>query len=328
VKVLVATSDLAVFDVFQGVEGIEYKEALFTGGLYDELPGAQLVIVDFDELVPHPYSIEMVRDLLENSEVPYVPSKQFLEEPDRWIMEARRVRGEITGLPSKRTIAFTSYSGGTGKTILSVDTALHFARRTKLPALLTEFTYGESAIAALIGKDVPHLFDLSTQPDIEPATWKGITVVPMDYEHCRDLSVQLIGRYLKEQSARHVLTVADVHYPHALLSAIREDIDQWYIVTTPRPDAIENARKLKEELGRRAGIVLNQKGTLDSIALSGIERALDLPNVGQADRFEGKLGKPILAQTYGEQNWRQYEPNLATRISRALGFSRNSHQRS
>lgn len=324
-KVLVATPDLAVFDAFQGVEGVEYKEALFTGGLYDELPGAQLVIVEFEELVPHPYSVEMVRDLLENSEVPYATSDDFLAEPDRWIMEARRVRGEITGLPSKRSIAFTSYSGGTGKTVLSIDTALHFARRTKLPVLLTDFSYGESGVAALIGQQVPHLFDLATQPDTQPAQWKGVTVVPMDYENCRDLSVQLIGKYLKERITQHVLTVVDIQYPHALLSGIREEIDQWYVVATPRPDAVENARKLKEELGRRAGIILNRKGSLDSIALSGIERTLDLPDVGQADRFEGKLGREVLLETYGEKNWRQYEPNLVARIGRAFGFSRNSH---
>jgi hypothetical protein len=309
VKVLVATPDLAVFDAFEGVDGVEYKEALFTGGLYDELAGAQLVIVDFDKLVPHPYSTEMVRDLLKNSDVPYATSDEFLAEPDRWIMEARRVRGEITGLPSKRTVGFTSYSGGTGKTVLSIDTARHFARRTRLPVLLTEFSYGESAITALIGDDVPHLFDLATQPDAEPASWGGVTVVPMDYENCRDLSSQLIGKYLRERMAEHVLTVIDAQYPHALLSAIEDEIDQW----------------LKDELGRRADVVLNQKGTLDSIALSGMERALDLPDVGQADRFEGKLGKSILAETYGERNWRQYEPNFIARIGRAFGFSRNSH---
>ncbi|MBS1253492.1 MAG: hypothetical protein MAG451_02541 [Anaerolineales bacterium] len=325
-KVLVATSDLAVFDAFEGVDGVEYEEALFTGGLYEELPGAQLVIVDIEQLVPHPYSVEMVRDLLENSEVPCATSEEFLAEPDRWIMEARRVRGEITGLPSKRSIAFASYSGGTGKTVLALDTALHFARRTKLPVLLTEFIYGESGIAALIGRDVPHLFDLATQPDAQPATWKGVTVVPMDYDNCRDLSVQLIGKYLKEAFARHVLTVADVHFPHALLSGISEEIDQWYVIATPRPDAVENARKLKEEIGRRAGVVLNQKGTLDGIALSGIERTLDLPDVGQADRFEGQLGKAMLMETYGEENWRQYEPNFVARIGRALGFGRNSNQ--
>jgi hypothetical protein len=325
VKVLVATPDLAVFDAFSGVDGVEYKEALFTGGLYEELPGAQLVIVDFDDLVPHPYSIEMVRDLIENAEVPYTSSFQFLAEPDRWIMEARRVRGEITGLPSKRSLAFASYSGGTGKTVLSIDTAVHFARRTRLPVLLTEFTYGDSAIASLIGKDVPHLFDLATQADTHPAVWKGVTVVPMDYENCRDLSIQLIGKYLKEQLGRHVLSVIDTQYPHALLSAISEEVDQWYVVTTSRPDAVENARKLKKELGNRAGIILNQSGTLDSIALSGIDRILDLPNVGQADRFEGKLGKRLLAETYGEKNWRKYEPNLVTRIGRSIGVGRNSH---
>ena len=324
-KVLVATPDLTIFDAINGVEGIEYKEALFTGGLYEELPGAQLVIVDFEHLIPHPYSTEMVRDLLDSADIPYVSSQDFLAEPDRWIMEARRVRGEITGLPSKRSIAFTSYSGGTGKTVIAIDTALHFARRTKLPVLLTEFSYGDSAIAALIGKEVPHLFDLATQPDAEPATWKGVTVIPMDYDNCRDLSIQLIGRYLKEQLGRHVLSVIDIQYPHALLSAINDEIDQWYVVATPRPDAIENAQKLKNELGPRAGIVLNQRGTLDGIALNGIERALDLPNVGQADRFEGRLGKLLLAHTYGEKNWRQYEPNFITRIGRTLGFSRNSH---
>ena len=325
-KVLVATPELAVFDAFQGVDGVEYKEELFTGGLYQELPGAQLVIVDFDRLVPHPYSVEMIQELLENSDIPYVSSKEFLAEPDRWILEARRVRGEITGLPAKRIVAFASYSGGTGKTVLSIDTALHFARRTKLPVLLTEFTYGESALAALTGQEVPHLFDLATQPDAEPAAWKGVTLIPMDYENCRDLSAQLLGRYLKEQMARHVLTVIDCQYPHALLGAIRDDIDQWYVVATPRPDAVENAQKLKEELGRRAGIILNRKGTLDSVALAGIERTLDLPDVGQADRFEGKLGKLILAQLYGEKNWRRYEPSLAARIGRAIGFGRNSNQ--
>lgn len=326
-KVLVATPELAVFDAFQGIDGIEYKEELFTGGLYQELPGVQLVIVDFDKLVPHPYSIEMIQELLENSEVPYVSSREFLAEPERWILEARRVRGEITGLPAKRIVAFASYSGGTGKTVICIDTALHFARRTKLPVLLTEFTYGESALAAFSGQEVPHLFDLTTQPNTAPAVWKGVTLIPMDYEHCRDLAMQLIGRYLKEQMARHVLTVIDVHYPHALLGAIRDEIDQWYIVATPRPDAVENAQKLKEELGRRAEIILNRKGTLDSIALGGIERALDLPDVGQADRFEGKLGKQVLSHIYGKNNWRRYEPSFAARIGRALGFGRHRNQR-
>ena len=33
-------------------------------------------------------------------------------------MEARRLGGEATDLPTKRTVAFVSYSGGVGKTVL------------------------------------------------------------------------------------------------------------------------------------------------------------------------------------------------------------------
>ena len=326
-NVLVATKALPVFDVLQGVEGIECEEALFTGQVYESLANVQLVVVDFEDLVPHPYTTEMLQDLLTESGIPFVSSKEFLAQPEHWITEARRVKGEITPLPTKKTIAFVSYSGGTGKTTLALDTALHFARRTKLPVLLTEFTYGQSALAALVGVEMPHLFDLATQPDAEAVTWHGVTLIPMDYEHCSDLSIHLIGRYLKEQIAEHVLTVVDSRWPHALIGAIRDEIDHWFVVATPRADTIENATRLKEELGPKAAIILNQKGgPMDSLALSGVERALDLPHIRQADRFEGQLGRPILAQAYGPQNWRRYEPkNLLARLGHALGFGRDRH---
>lgn len=326
-KVMVATKALPVFDVLQGIDGIECEEALFTGQVYETLSEVQLVIVDFEDLVPHPYTTEMLQGLLAESGVPFVSSTDFLAEPERWITEARRVKGEITPLPDKKTIAFVSYSGGTGKTTLALDTALYFARRTKLPTLLTEFTYGESALAAVTGVEMPHLFDLATQPDAEAVTWHGVTLVPMDYEHCSDLSIHLISKYLKEQIAEHVLTVVDSHWPHALIEAIKDEVDQWFAVATPRADTVENARKLKEELGAKAAIILNQKGgALDSLALSGVERALDLPYIRQVDRFEGQLGKLILAQTYGPQNWRRYEPqSFIARLGHTLGFGRYRH---
>jgi len=34
-RILIATKTLAVFDVLKGMEGIECKEALFTGQIYD-----------------------------------------------------------------------------------------------------------------------------------------------------------------------------------------------------------------------------------------------------------------------------------------------------
>ncbi len=308
-KVLVATRDLGVFDSLQGLSGVEVESALFTGQIYEALPGAQLIIVDFDDLVEHPYSVGMLRGLLAESDVPFVSSEEFLAEPDAWLTEARRAGGEATALPTKRTIAFVSYSGGVGKTVLAMDTAVHFARRAKLPVCLLEFAYGESAAQALIGQNAPALFELATQPDVEPLVWQGVTLVPMDYDNSRDLSIQLLGKYLKDVIREHVLTVIDAHWPHALIGAVRDDIDRWYVVATPRPDAVENAIKLSAELGPKASIVMNQKGgVVDSLALSGIERAVELPVVKEADRWTGNLGKRVLMHTYGEGTWGRYEP--------------------
>lgn len=322
-KVLVATKDLAVFDALQGITGLEYEEALFTGQIYEAVPGAQLVIIDFDDLVEHPYSVGMLRGILSDSDVPFVSSEEFLAEPDSWLGEARRLGGEATELPTKRTVSFVSYSGGVGKTVLAMDTAAHFARRAKLPVALLEFTYGESAVSALVGQAVPALFELATQPDIEPYVWNGVTLVPMDYDNARDLSIQLLGKYLKDITREHVLTVIDAHWPHALIGAVRDEIDRWYVVATPRPDAVENAEKLAAELGPKANVVLNQKGGMvDSLALSGIERAVELPVVKEADRWQGNLGKRILLHTYGEGTWGAYEPtglftNFRKRFSRS-----------
>lgn len=308
-KVLVATKELAVFDALQGLSGLDTEEALFTGQIYESLPGAQLIIVDFDDLVEHPYSVGMLRGILSDSDVPFVSSEEFLAEPDSWLKEARRLGGEATDLPTKRTVAFVSYSGGVGKTILAMDTAAHFARRAKLPVAMLEFSYGESAVGALVGQTIPALFELATQPDVEPTVWNGVTLVPMDYDNSRDLSIQLLGKYLKDVMREHVLTVIDAHWPHALIGAVRDEVDRWYVVATPRPDAVENAEKLAAELGPKAAVILNQKGGMvDSFAMSGIDRAVELPRIKEADRWGGSLGKKVLLHTYGQGTWGAYEP--------------------
>ena len=307
-KVLVATKDLAVFDALQGIDGLEVDRALFTGQIYDALPGSRLVVVDFDDLVEHPYSVGMLRGVLSDSDVPFVSSEEFLAEPDSWLAEARRLAGDASDLPTKRTIAFVSYSGGVGKTVLAMDTAAHFVRRCKLPACVLEFSYGESALAARMDQEIPALFELATQPNVEPHKWNGVTLVPMDYDNSRDLSIQLLGKYLKDIMREHVLTVIDSHWPHALIGAVRDEIDRWYVVGTPRPDAMDNAEKLASELGPKAVILLNQKGGLgDSLALQGIQRAIEVPVEREPDRFTGKLGKRVLMHTYGEPTWGQYE---------------------
>lgn len=315
-KVLTATKALGVFDVLEDMEDVEQKQALFTGQIYDALPEVPLVIIDFDDVVEHPYDVEMIRRVLAEKGILFASSEEFLAQPERWINDAKAVRGQFTRLPEKRGIAFVSYSGGTGKTTLALDTALHFARRTKMPVMIAEFTYGVSALAALTGLEMPHLFDLATQLDVEAARWKGVTLAPMDYENCQDLSIRQIGRYLEEQMNRHVLTIVDSPWRHGLIGAVQENVDEWFVVATPRVDAVQNAQKLLEELGdSRASIIVNRKGgVVDRFALSELDSALDLEEIRQPERFEGKLGKQVLSLTYGSKTWRRYEKGVIDRL--------------
>ena len=326
-RVLIATKALAVFDVLEEMEDVEHRQALFTGQIYDALSDVQLVIIDFEDVVEHPHALELIRRVFAEEEVVFASSADFLAEPDRWIDEARRKKGKLMRLPDKRVIGFTSYSGGTGKTTLALDTALHFARRTGRGVAIVEFTYGVSALHALTGLEMPHLFDLATQLDVEAARWKDVTLVPMDYKNCQDLPVDQLRRYLKEQIDIHVLTIIDSRWPHGLIGAAQREVDEWFVVATPRVDAVNNAKKLRDELGEnKASIIINGKGRIvDSLALTGTERALDLPQLRQPDRFEGKLGKKLLSLAYGAKTWRRYEKGLIVRLrDRLTGRSTRS----
>ena len=323
-RVLIATKVLAVFDALKDIKDIELKEALFSGQIYEGLAGVQLAIIDFEDVVPHPRSLDMLKKVLAETGVLFISSQEFLAQPDRWLAEARAAKGELTALPQQKAVAFVSYSGGTGKTVLALDTAVHFARRTKMPVLLAEFTYGESALPSMTGQDMPHqLFDLATQLDVETPKYKGVTLVPMDYEYCRDLPVRQLAQYFEEQMEKHILMVVDSRWPHGLIGAVQDEIDEWFVVATPRIDTVENARRLHQELEkleRKASIIINQKSTVDSLALAGFEGALDLPRIRQPDRLEGQLGREILSLIYGKKNWRKYEPkgffaNLGRRFS-------------
>lgn len=312
-KVLVAARALEVFEALQRIEDVEYEEALFTGQIYSAIPSCQLIIIDYEDLVEHPYDVRMIRELLAESNVRTYSSEEFLLDPGKCIREAEIRPGSMTRLPEKYTVGFVSYSGGTGKTTLALDTALHFARQTdkhrqaSLPVMLIEFTYGDSALASVLGLEMPHVYDMATKTDVDPMRFNGVTLIPMDYVNCKNLSVDLLRNYIKRQMANHVLTIVDSYWPHGLIGAVKEDVDRWFVVGTPRLDAIVNARKLKEELGSEAGIVLNMMDSVtDNLALAGMERELDLARLDRVDRFEGKLGKQILAQIYGPA-WQEFE---------------------
>ncbi len=310
----VATRNLKVFEVLDGF-GVEYQVGLYTDQLCEALQRVGAVIVDEADLVPLRYTVAAAMGMMAQQNIERVSSELFLKEPKEFIDRIKPVRGAI---PPKRTIAFVSASGGTGKTTLALDTVLRFARATQKimerPALLIEFTHGTSALAALTGLQMPNLFELVTEvEEREPAHHQGVTLIPMEYGTARDLSRELAGDYLKKQIGSHILTVIDSPWPHGLLAAVQPLVDRWLIVTTPRVDAVVNAEKLKDELKERAYIVLNQRsGLVDTLALSRFEKDLELPRVPRPEAFEGKvLGETILQWLYGKQAWARYSKPIS-----------------
>jgi hypothetical protein len=321
-KVLVATASVEALSHLQGQKGLAIQPVLYADQVAEALAAKeapQLVILDWSDVVLDSYPVQQIKERLlqlQQTGTVYLSSQEFLAQSDRYLKAAREsARGADANLPlGRQCIAFVSYSGGTGKTTLALDTALHFAQRTKRPVLLVEFTYGNSALTALTGHKLPSLYELATQLVAAPANWQGVSLVPMDYENCQDLSVQLFGQYLKTQMAAHDLTVVDSTWPHGLLSAIADEVDRWLVVTTQRSDALANARRLKAELGDKATVILNRRERANGLDLAGLGEPWELPQVGHANRLEGELGQRILAQVYGVANWREYEPSnlLAT----------------
>lgn len=322
-EIFVATRNLGVFEVLSQ-RGISCQAGLFTDEISDALESVRVVIIDEADVVPLKYSVAAIKGMLAQQHIANCSSEQFLQDPDAYLTELEHPREKGPAIPPKRTIAFASYSGGTGKTTLALDTAVRFAQATKknleTPALVVEFSYGASAISVLTGVKLPPLFDLVTEPeDREMAVYQGVTLIGMDYDSARDLSVDMLGDFLDQQIAQHTLTVLDVHWPHGLVPAIERLVDHWLVLATPRLDAIENAEKLCQELGAKSALVVNQdSGLANRLALSNSDAALRLPRVPHADALEGnKLGEAVLRWVYGDRAWTQ-RYNRSKRGLRAL----------
>ena len=78
-KVIVATKAAEVFDALE--DKADYVMSLYTQGVYEALSKeTRLVIIDFDDLVPHPdTSVEMLRSVLAESGAIVVNSEDFLK---------------------------------------------------------------------------------------------------------------------------------------------------------------------------------------------------------------------------------------------------------
>lgn len=327
-KILVATNESLVYNMLSKTPDAEVVAALDTGRIYDAIPNVQLAIVDYQDLVPEPFSVDCIHHLLASNPIMQCTSSQFMAAPESFLKQKKAEHRRVRRLPPKRTIAFTSYSGGTGKTSLALDTALRFANQTQItcpiPCAFFEFTYGVSALDTMLGVSKPSLSELISNHDLDPAQYQGVSLFPMDYDEVKKLPSDAVTYYCRQQVGQHILTVIDTMWPHGLVSSIANQVDLWIVLATPRIDAVDNARKLRQELAveygdSRAIIAINQAGGLSTaLPLMGVSRTMQFSRARQSHMlFNGHLGNQVLRYLYGSL-WREYERSAR----RPLGLGR------
>ena len=283
---------------------LEQREAFTTGGVYDALAGAHLVLADLPDLVESGnVSREQLVTAIAESGTPHADGAQFAADPDTWLEAARSALGVPAALPP-RTAAFISLSGGVGKTTLALDTAAHFHRALGLPAVVLELGFGPSGQAALLGHpEWPHLYEIVTQ-QAEAPTWRGVTLIPMQWDTARLLSTEQAVESCRAVANHHILTLIEGHAAHPFWPALRSLCQATFVISDGRLDALAGAAHLiagnSAEGQSCSKLVLNRAGAL--ARLGGLDPAVSLPAVRHADRFDGELGRRMLPILY--PGWR------------------------
>jgi len=288
-------------------------EAFSTMGVMDALDVQPVLIVaDTEGLIESPQisreALGTALNSLTQDGVVVVDSQSFIQDSKRWIGESLLARGEraaIRFMP-RRAVMLTNYCGGVGKSTLSLAVARRFRYTTGLPAATMEVGVGGSSMARL--GEFPTLFEVVTQ-EAEPGEWNGVHVYPSDDWETGTLAADERTQTIFDQIFhRHVLTVFDTFPTNALWGQVLELITDVVVVTSPRPDAIEQTaamlRRLQDELeplehAPDVHLVLNQvQFAGQRLAMAGELSAWVKYDQQAALDLNGKLGDPVLELVY------------------------------
>jgi hypothetical protein len=302
VNLIVATRQRVALIALDQLDANSFKrrEALTTAGLYQILPGAQLIIVDLDDLAESPeWSRARLSSVLANTLM--ISGAEFAADPQHYLDRAQALAG-LTGALPARCVAFTGLSGGVGKSTLALSFAHFFRHKTGLPSAVIELSVGPSALLALLAKDDQdwsHLYEVISQGQAWP-TWDGVTLAGMAWDTARLLNAELIDAAWQAIIEQHVLTVIDApaYHPHWPLAAALAD--RTFIVSDNRPDALANAVWLlqQDSVPDHSALLLNRGGLAAKLALPQPPLA-DLPDVGRAAQsFPAQLGRKLMALVY------------------------------
>ena len=306
VRVLVATAQVQVHTALETIAPYQATEAMTTRGVYHALPKVQLAIVELESLIEEQVSRDTLIEILNRSHVPWTTPEDFLADPMTWRAHALAASGNFQSFPPA-TAAFTSYSGGVGKTTLSLDAAIQFTQRTQLPTALVEFPYGPSALRVITGvSEGAGFVDAANNERAILPTWRGVTLVTVNYNDVGGiLKPDEVAQSLARIQAAHILTIVDSEFPHPWLEIVARQLGTFVIVAAPRADAWNNAAALKQtmlsapEMYARPQVVFNLvDGWGDRLTQMGLERTMDLPRIKNPERFDGRLGTHVLKALY------------------------------
>lgn len=290
-KVLVATNR---GDVLQSLPLLDsqvvLKEALSTGGAYKSLEGCHLAIIDFGWIRESGgISREGLEEAIKRSKIPFANPDEFVEDPRKWKELALASLGMIRAL-EPRAIAFTSATGGVGKTSLSLALSRYVSEGFNIPTLVLELSFGKGALRALTEPEAPHFWEVLSQ-GAEIASWKGVKVLPMDYETACLAEEESVLSFFRGLKKKYMLLVVDAHLYHPFFPPIRGELGRVFYVSSPRPDSLLNALHLSKD-----NLILNMMRRRDKIGLLGVKRILDIPFVG--DPLGGKVGGLLMKVVY------------------------------
>lgn len=294
------TPEPAVLEALARNSNLVVREAFTTRGALQNLSGVQLVIQG--DLMPlGDVSREVLQSALDQSGIPVVSPAGFMQEPDEWLGRARLTSArQITFLPA-RQINLMNWSGGVGKTTLAMAVCKRFVQSTGLPAALLELSLGGSALHARISPDLPEFFNIATHKT-EPASWNGVSLFPMDGRTLEVLwseDPQGVRDVLAEIRRKHTLLVVDAFPGHPLFSEIVQPGPGLInlVVTSPRDDALLQARRLMAEIPEPRHLILNMAKSVSERAESGVSVTLPY-HESWAQTLDPRLADPILELAY------------------------------
>jgi len=269
------------------------------------LRGADAHLVIMGDIFPvGEISMDQVHATLENSGRAIVSEEDFLDDPERWVTQAKQATlRDIRFFPARR-IFMASGTGGVGQTFLCYSVAKHFSESTGMRAAVLEMGLQATFCEASISSRAPDFYECVTS-DVSPHAWGNVTVMPSLRDKAMALERERVIAAWEQISRDHTLVVLDGDVDHPLWSILSQDGrsgDYHVVISDTRDTSVLTAGRMWGKMSRTDSFFLLNKveGIKDTIGMS-IRPDVIVYRVNNPQIAAPKVADPILAHIY--PNW-------------------------